>query len=474
MEKEKNKTGKIAVIIISILLIVVIIIGVLVLVKLNKNNAVSTISGDNNNIEENIQKDEKQSKVENNKTNASVVSFKQMDSNNSSLTDEQKKIAGFFDEDYFQIYSYEELVRYADMLKNINVNMYCQVNTILSSDNNTFEAVCQWAMANEDLWGGKAVLDNPIIIKGNKPSKMVVPEDNINIRGKLIGAETRDINGKSCYLPVIEVAEIGENTDWYDTETLRQISKIVFGNNVKFRTPTEDEMLKMTQNSFYNFQNKLYLIEFENQSNLNFKVFDIWQSELGLISYNGIYNQGIEKDYLNKKLYITPDLQKYIVFDYSKKDKYIYISIYDRNLNKLWSREISQVSQIVWDATNSNLTFVSDNDFYNINIETGEDIWNPIYVGKRNDIRIVENGYIMLNNDSDDTIMFLDKEGKIKNKIDLNLNEKEKIDSTAIQKIDDKYVILFTLLDDSSSYNYKWSSKYIIIDENGNKINESK
>ena len=79
----------------------------------------------------------------------------------------------------------------------------------------------------------------------------------------------------------------------------------------------------------------------------------------------------------------------------------------------------------------------------------------------------------MLNNDSDDTIMFLDKEGKIKNKIDLNLNEKEKIDSTAIQKIDDKYVILFTLLDDSSSYNYKWSSKYIIIDENGNK-NETK
>lgn len=93
--------------------------------------------------------------------------------------------------------------------------------------------------------GGKAVLDNPIIIKGNKTSKMVVPEDNINIRGKLIGAETRDINGKSCYLPVIEVAEIGENTDWYDIETLRQISKIVFGNNVKFRTPTEDEMLKM-------------------------------------------------------------------------------------------------------------------------------------------------------------------------------------------------------------------------------------
>jgi len=463
MEEKKNK-NKVAFVIVAILLVVLIVVGILILSKLNMNtdaNATSTnVANDNNTVN---------TGTTNKNNSTTTLSFKQMDANDVNLTENQKKIASFFDEDYFQIYSYEEIVRYADMLKNINVNMYCQVNTILSSDNNTFEAVCQWAMSNEDLWENTK-LDNPIIIKGNKPSKMVVPKDNINVRGKLIGAETRKINGKSQYLPVIEILEIGENTDWYDEETLRQIAKIVFGNNIKVRTPTDEEMSKMTSESIYTYQDWLYLIEFENQSNLNFKVFDIWKSELGLITYNGIYNQGIEKDYLNKKLYISPDLQKYIVFDYSRKDKYIYISIYDRNLNKLWSKEISNVSQVIWDATNTNLTFVSDNDFYNINMETGEDVWNPIYVGKRNDIRIVDNGYIMLSDDSDDTIMYLDTEGKIKNKYDLKLAKNEKIFSTAIQKIDNNYVILFNTIKNKTTI----SSKYIIIDSNGNKVNESK
>ena len=73
----------------------------------------------------------------------------------------------------------------------------------------------------------------------------------------------------------------------------------------------------------------------------------------------------------------------------SRKDKYVYINVYDRKLNKLWQKEISNASQITWDTTNSNLVFVSDNDFYNINIETGENIFDPVFVGKKNDVRIL-------------------------------------------------------------------------------------
>lgn len=472
MEQEKaKKKVNIAFIVVAILLVVLIAVGVLILVKMNSGETKETVAnvGDSKTVNEPVVNKDTQNKKEENKI--TTVSFKQMDSNDTNLTEDQKIVANFFDEDYFKVDSYEELVRYADMLKNVNLNMYCRVNTILASDSTTFEAECKWMSAIDEPEDYAS--ETTIIIKGNKPSKMVTPKDVINIRGKLIGAETRQIDGKSKYLPVIEVAEIGENWYWYDEETIRKIAKTVFGNNIKVRTPTEDETQKMVSESFYEYENFLYLVEFENQSNLNFKVFDIWESELGLITYNGIYNQGIEKDYLNKRLYITPDLQKYIVFDYSRKDKYIYISIYDRSLNKLWSKEISNVSQIIWDATNTNLTFVSDNDFYNINMETGEDVWNPIYVGKRRDIRIVDNGYIMLSDDSDDTVMFLDKDGKIKNKFDLKLNSNETIDSTAVQKIDNNYVILFTVLDESQSP-WKWTSKYIIIDENGNKINESK
>lgn len=470
--EEKNKKKKIIVpIIVAIIIIALVAIIILLVLKLNNNSTQTDSNAKNENSE--------------NKQEIQTMSFKSMDATDTSLTDDQRAIALFFDEDYFFLETYEELVRYADMLKNINISSYCQVNTILSSDDETFEAVCQWAPNNEALWGGEVELTNPIIIEGKKPEKMVMQGDNIALKGKLLGAETRNINGESKYLPVIEIIEMGDDYLWYTDDTIRQISKLVFGDNIKVRRPTEEETFDMVNDYFYNYQDHIWLVELENQSNLNFKVFDIWQSDpRGVITYNALYNQGIEKDYLNKKLYITPDLQKYIVFDMSVADKYVYISVYDRNLNKLWQREISNASELTWDATNSNLVFVSDNDFYNINIETGEDIFNPVFVGKKADIRIVDNGYILVSHESDDSVMFLDTNGNIKNKFDITLGTKDQpnqeIYNNYIQKLDNNYVILYNIYDIDKYNDYGmytsqeiFSSKYVIIDENGNKIKES-
>lgn len=471
---ENKKRGKFIIPTIAIIIIILIAIIVFLILKLNNTsiNDNSNIQSNSSNISNNNQKNNTNSQLKN-------ISFKSMEVTDNNLTDDQKTIAKFFDKDYFEIYSYEEIVRYADMLKNINLNMYCVVDSILSSDNENFEALCNWKIDFEDIENNNDL----IIIKGKKPSEMIIKDDAINVRGKLIGAETRTINGESKYVPIIEVAEIGEGTLWYDDDTIRQVAKTVFGNNIKVRTPTNEEIDKMVSSNYYTYQNHLMIVEMENQSNMDFKTFDIWKSELGLITYNMIYNQGITDKiqtddkttlYLNKSLYVTPDLQKYIVFDYSAQDKYIYIKIYDRNLNKLWQREIANVSQITWDATNSNLVFISDNDFYNINMETGEDIFKPVYVGKRRDVRIVDNGYIVLGNDTDDGIMFVDNNGNITNKYDLiNDGNSNVIYTTAIQKIDNNYIILYTLTDENYYYS-SVKSKYIILDENGNKINENK
>ncbi len=476
--EEKKKSNKIMFIILGIVIVALIGIVVFLVLKLNNNNTNNQIENSSNSPITNNSKTTQQAKN---------MSFKLMDTTDTSLTDNQKDVIKFFDEDYFFLYTYTELVRYADMLKNINVALYCQINSILSSDSENFEAVCQWGVGVDDFYGGElADLTEPIIIKGRKPEKMVMQKDVMALKGKLIGAETRNINGQNIYLPIIEITEMGENSNWYSEVTLRNVSKAVFGNDVKFRKPTNDEMLKMTECDYISFEDWIWLAEFENQSNLNFKVFDIWQSNpYGLITYNYTYNQGIEHDYYNKQLYVTPDLQKYIVFDMSRKDKYVYINVYDRKLNKLWQKEISNASQITWDTTNSNLVFVSDNDFYNINIETGENIFDPVFVGKKNDVRILNNGYLLINNDTDDNIMFLDTNGKIKNKFDIKLGTKEHpnptIYSNFCQKIDDNYVILYNLYDkdkyNDTNAHYTsqdiFSTKYIIINGNGEKIKES-
>lgn len=473
VNQSKKKNNKLIFIIFGIVIVILIAVVVFLVLKLNNNTAIEA----NGNIN-----------IANNKNdNTKTISFKSMEETDTNLTDNQKEIAKFFDGDNFFLSTYEELIRYADMLKNIHVSTYCQVNTIISSDDKNFEAICQWGSDISDFYGGGLVeLTNPIIIKGNKPEKMVIPEDYLALRGILVGAETRVVNGESKYLPVIEITEIGENSTWFSESTLKNVAKAVFGNDIKFRKPTDEEMYKMCECSYVSLEDYIYLAEFENQSNLNFKVFDIWQSvPTGMITYNYYYNQGIEKDYLNKRLYVTPDLQKYIVFDISQKDKKAYISVYDRNYNKLWQRELNDVSNISWDSTDKELIFVHNNDLYRVNIESGENISDPIYVGQKDDIRIVDNGYLLINQSANDSVMFLDKNGNIKNKFNIKLGNNnqpnQEIYSISCQKLDNNYVILYSICDadkinSTDSYYSEeeiFSSKYVIIDENGNKLKES-
>ena len=460
---KKNKLNKlILIVLIAIIVILIVFIGIMFISKNNDNKYKSS--------------ENKTSIVEQkNVKSGHIYSVKTLDVFDDELGDDKKELAKFVDENFFFIESYEEMVRYADTLKGIKVAFYCQVKTILSTDNNNYEAVCNWGNSDDYFWGvDDNELRDSVIIRGEKPEKMFIVGDTLTIKGKLVGAETKNIEGKSKYLPVIEIADLGIGGEWYSESTIRKVAKLIFGNNIKVRRPTDDENEKMVNYEMYSYHDSLWLIEFENQSNLNFKVFDIWASySSGLITYNALYNQGIEKDYLNKYLYITPDLQKYIVFDMDRSGKYMYISVYDRNLNKIWSREISNVSRMVWDATDTQLTFVSDNDMYNIDLESGENIGEPLYVGKKNAVRIVENGYILLSDSTDDAVMFVNNDGKITNKYDINMKISPRgYLSTTLQKLDNNYVILYSYAEVNEYIEV--TSKYIIIDKDGNLITETK
>lgn len=152
-ENKKGKNNKKIIIGVIIGIIIVALIGVIVFLglQLNKNQM-----NNNNNENSNIQDENKENNANNaskNTTKVNTLSFKQMEYNDNSLTEDQKIIAKYFDEDYFFLNTYEELVRYADMLKNINVSCYGQVNSIVSSEGENFEAVCQWGSAYDSFWG---------------------------------------------------------------------------------------------------------------------------------------------------------------------------------------------------------------------------------------------------------------------------------------------------------------------------------
>ena len=80
-------------------------------------------------------------------------SFQTLDASDTNLNEEQRELAKFFDEDYFFLSSYNELIRYADTLKDIKVATYCQVKSFLSTDDDNYEVVCNWGNSYDYFWG---------------------------------------------------------------------------------------------------------------------------------------------------------------------------------------------------------------------------------------------------------------------------------------------------------------------------------
>ena len=255
------KQNKAIIILLSILIILVILVGLWMFFNKgddnpSQDNTVNTNTNSNNSNTSNI---------------AKKISFKSLDATDNSLNEDQKELAKFFDEDYFFIQSYQEMLRYSDTLKGIRVALYCQVKNFISTTNNEYEVVCNWGNSDDYFWGiDDTKLRDSVIIRGKKPDSMFLVNDTLTIKGTLAAAETVSVNGKNYYLPVINVVDVGVNANWFSESSLRKVSKLVFGNDIKVRRPTDEENSKMVDYDIYSYHDSLWLIEFENQSNLNF------------------------------------------------------------------------------------------------------------------------------------------------------------------------------------------------------------
>jgi hypothetical protein len=383
----------------------------------------------------------------------------------SQMSSGQKLVASFFDGGGFYNLKAELLIKLADTCKGINVcySSHVTVDKILDVNDSTFEATILLTNFEGGVYlSEKEAAEHKVLIKGDKPSSMIQSGDVIYLRGKLEGTEVKEIDGKSEYMPVIQCESIASGSEHLFTDTeIRTIAKEMFGQDIKVRRPTFEETDKMVTQSVFTYSDYIYLVEMEDQSNLNFKMFDIWQ-DYGAMTYDPIYNQGVEKDYLNKKICISPDLNYYIVFDYSRNDKYLYLSVYDKNRTKQWSKEISNITNITWNATTKELAVVSDNDLYVFDIATGENLFDPVMVDERVSVTITQNGYLLGGCDTNDAIVFVSREGKIVNKSDISsLSSQSKNIACYVQELNGNYVMEFA---------YQGSSVWVLCDSQGNQL----
>ena len=470
----KKLLGKIALISVNVIAIVLVI--VMLVLYFNKNK---TIENQDANIEstetsktENIGKtDEKsENEVKQASTNAYLrnTSFSNMNSNNESLTDIQKEVAHYFDNNYFWFNS-ELAQKYPQVYKGAKVVATAAVVKVLKSDDTEFEALLvDCGLSGYNYYEDTKIEDIPetqlLFVKGKQLDKRLVKNTTMLLYGIYNDVESKKIDGKTYMVSNIsakEIIEYEDNNEYDYTprstfESIKKVAEYIFGKDIKVNKPVSKQDYKGEET------NNFYKITLDNQSNSNFKVFNMYNNR-GVITYNKIHNQLSSN--ITKNLFLSADFQHYIVSTYDADLEYVYIDYFGKNYNKIWSREFKYESSKAYsspmDYTEDKLAFVIDNDLYLIDINTGENLIEPVIVGEKVKVNMMSDGIILIGDNSKDSIMKVDYNGKILFRHNIDMKD---IDTAEIQVINGKTIIC---LEQEDIHDYIPVYRFIVVNKEG-------
>lgn len=391
----------------------------------------------------------------------SSISFANMkiDNKKLKLSDDQIAVLKYFDNDYFcpVFCDYDGLQKFPDVYKGAQVNMgTTYITKVLKSTDEEYEVLCQMTGGSEEV----IPLDNTyFVVKGQQTSKRLTQGDAVIVYGRYESIDTYNIDGKSYTLPTIKAFY---TCDWqarFDQDTIYKVAKSVFGNDIKISKSDEWGSYKIT---------------LDNQSNENFKSFNMSDQE-GSITDS-------RNDEWERSIRITGDLQNYIITAYNSDTKILYLDFYNRDLKKLWSREFSDVTTFPMDYSSDKIEMVVDNDLYIINTKNGEDIIKPTFVGEKMTVLMTEDGTLLIGNKKEDMVMMVDNKGKISWTFDTQLDISDEGLQGGIQTVNNNYVFIYyasqevdntddPYWDGEYSKNYNC---YVVFDKDGNKLLDEK
>lgn len=371
----------------------------------------------------------------------------------SELSDEQKIVREYFDNDYFEVTEYEYMNRYPQIYQDAKVTMrlsieseisYSQEETVLLGWLRQDEALFSYRGSNGDREYSnylKTVADQYVLIKipTQTIDMRIVKGDWINVWGTYTGLETAEIEGESKILPTVEVqqtivAQYFDAAQCFDEKFVTKVAKILFGEDAQVREPVAGVDYEPIQRDY---DNPYLLCEVKNQSgeNLQYRLY----LKLGHIE-DARYETYYDYDSITSDLEFSEDLQAFHIFIYDTEKGNCLLECFDRDLNTKWTREFAFEGMNIgtYDYTDSNIYLAANNDIYIINTETGEDRYPAQFVGEKTDVRKLEDGVLLLNTGKTDAFMMLNLDGTILWKQNAHHDISQ---YTAIQVVNDKIVL---------------------------------
>lgn len=442
MTKGKNISKKNKVFIAVIMIFILIVCGILAIYYFINNNDTETNSNVSNTTEEgeigaNVSKKEEYSSPSND-LDLGLKSVK-IDNVEEELTENQKIVLQYFDNDYIDASNYEFLMRYPQIYEGSQIKFHGQVVKIISSSDTDYKLVV-WVGDSEEYYqywrnyrGGISTpyseyvennKNNYVVIEGQQTETRLIEGDWITIYGRYKNIDNYTIDGVSFTIPTINVYSvmhdnIGEGgspdgiPDKFDFDFIRKVAKAIFNDSVTVRDATEEEAL-ITSTSFMN--NPAYVCELDNQSNAKFSKY-FFSCDEGKITDVNNYSpypfEGNETG-ITRNIEFAPDFEHFFLFIYDTNHKILTLEYYDKEFNKIWSREFEETERTTYDFTENNIYLVANGYLYIINTSTGKDSFEKRYVGAKVNVRKLKDSLLLFEAGKTETVMKTDLQGNIK------------------------------------------------------------
>lgn len=444
--KDDNKGMKKLLVICAcvLLCVIVVVTGVVVVITSVNNNdrtaQTSSVSDNKANVDSKDDKDNSKEAVESQSSGADTeVGLRNIKVDSKGVTtEEQKLVAQYFDNDYINITDYEFLARYPSIYEDTQICFTGTIEKIVKSTDNEYEMLV-WVGRNEASFYyrnsnmGKTydqyreeTKNNLLVIKGTQTDTRLITGDAVIVYGRYNKIETQTIDGTSYTIPTVKAYRtFFDNQGWsdpikYDEAFIKKVATALFGKDIEVRNAKDGEDYDSGAGMMNcNFADYPFMIcEPENQSNARFTKYRMYMTE-GVIedaksrSQVGGTGTSVDDSEIIRQIEFAADFEHYFIYTFDTSLNTMSVAYYDNDFKKIWQRDFDETINGVYDYTINNFYIVANNDLYIIDVETGEDVISPSFVGEKYDIRKVSDGIIMLSEEKSDTVMKVDLNGEI-------------------------------------------------------------
>lgn len=385
--------------------------------------------------EDNAVTDENNLKIDNIESENGEIGLKNIKYDTSKeLTSEELMIAEYFNKDYIFVNDVESLQRYNKIFDNALIKSYVYVEKVLSYEGDDYSLLVKMINNTNELFDPSGLNnERRMIINGTSGDARIIVGDILQINGRYKKIDTKTVDGISITVPIIDIAkayfvDIQNDPDsWYYVEKpsrftdkeVKQIAKCIFGEDIMIRKDSINDY-ELSDPSYYtmeyrdvmgsdvwNYKGPCYVCELDNQSNAKFSKY-FFNERMGTMT------DAVHENY---ELSFSGDFKHFYLFMYDEEMESLTVEYYDNEFNKLWKREFEDTTSASYDVTERYIYLCANNEFYIISCETGEDVFEPIYIGSKLDIRKFASGTLAISEGKSDAFMFIDNEGQVKWKV---------------------------------------------------------